>query len=271
MKPKFSYPVCTGETRNKALAWSGNSAEIFSKLRKMGYDGVELFVRDPNEIDVPRLSRDLADNGLVVAAVGTGPIVAEDGLTLTHDDSAQRARALERGKSVLDFAAEMNTKMIIGKLRGDLKGREEKRQWRDAGMEALAAYADSKNVLFVLEPQSRIGCDNLNSTQDALAWLDQANAPNMKVMLDVFHMQIEDASIVASFVEAASKTVHIHFADTNRALPGGGGIDFLTILRVVKALGYNRFISMEINQTPDSETAARRSLEYMKMLSSFVW
>jgi sugar phosphate isomerase/epimerase len=84
-------------------------------------------------------------------------------------------------------------------------------------------------------------------------------------------MQIEDACIPAGFIEAADMLFHVHFADTNRGCPGAGSIDFATVLHVLKALKYDSFISIEIKQFPDSETAARRAINYVKTLASFVW
>lgn len=271
MQPKYAFPVCTEETRSKALAWSGESGAVFAKLKRMGYDGVELFVRDPRELDPGRIDSLLAENGLTAAAVGTGQLLAEDKLHLTHEDAVRRKDAVERGKAVVDFAAVLKSQVNIGKFRGDVGGSAEKRAWMDEGIRAIAGHAHEQGVLVTIEPQSRIGCDNCNTTQQALAWLHALGLPNLRLMLDVYHMQIDDACIPASFIEARDATVHVHFADTNRGCPGSGGIDFAMALRVLKALNYDRFITMEISQTPDSETAARRSLEYVKTLASFIW
>ena len=271
MQPKFAFTVNAPDVRTKGLAWSGDPETIFGKLKEVGYDGVEIFVRDPNELDAGTFKRLLGNCGLAVAAVGTGPIVAEDKLCLTHDDVAARRQAVARGKAVADFAAELGAQMNIGKFRGDVCGNPQKQAWMNEGLLEIAQYAHKKNTLITIEPQNRFGCDNCNTTQQALAWLRALNAPNVKLMLDVFHMQIDDACIPASFLEAAGETIHVHFADTNRGCPGSGSIDFALVLRMLKAMRYDRFISMEIKQVPDSERVARKALEYVKMLGSFIW
>jgi sugar phosphate isomerase/epimerase len=248
MKPKFAFTVNTPDTRAKALAWSGDLETVCMKLRGMGYDGVELFVRDPRELDPEKFRQILGNTGLAVAAVGTGQVLAEDNLYFAHDDAAVRGEAVARVASAIDFAAELQSQVNIGKIRGDIQGSEKKAAWMDGAFRELEAHARSKGVMMTIEPQHRFGCDNLNTTRQALDWLRMMNLPNLKLMLDVFHMQIEDADTAASFVEAADMFIHVHFADTNRGAPGTGSIDFSQVLKILKALRYERFITMEIKQ-----------------------
>lgn len=271
MRPTFAYTVSTPDVRTKNLSWSGDPEKIFASLQAMGYDGVELFVRDPLELDPEYFRTLLARTGLKAAVVGTGPIAAEDGLCLSHPDPAVRKKALARGKAAADFASELGSLMNVGKFRGDTGGEAQRKEWAFEGLRELAAYALQKNVPVMIEPQNRFGCDACTSTKEGLAWLDALASPNISLMLDVFHMQIDDACLPASFIEAAPHLSHVHFADTRRDRPGTGGIDFALILRVLQALRYTRFISVEIKQTPDSETAARNALEYLRALCAAIW
>ena len=111
MQPKFAFTVNAPDTREKSLAWSGDMEEIFGKLSQFGYDGVELFVRDPNEFDVESVKHLLAKNGLQAVAVGTGPIVAEDKIFLTHDDPEVRKEAIARARTVVDFTDRKSTRL----------------------------------------------------------------------------------------------------------------------------------------------------------------
>lgn len=271
MRPKFSYTVATPDTRTRALAWSGDPEVIFERLHAIGYEGVELFVRDPAELDAGWYRAATKRHGLGVAAVGTGLTSAEDSLFFTAPEAADRRRAIDRAKAVVDFAAELESQVNIGKFRGLLGGREgAMRQLEEAFVE-VCAHAEKRGVSITLEPQNRFGIDNMTTTAEALAWVRAMNIPNLRLMLDVFHMQIDDPCLPASFIEAADQTIHVHFADTGRGCPGTGSIDFATTLRVLKALRYERYISLEINQTPDSETAARRALAYLHALADGIW
>ena len=261
---KLAYTVGTPDTRGKLLAYRGNNEEIFAKLRQIGYQGVELFVRDPRDIDQDEFCRVLRKCGLDVAAVGTGPLASEDKLTFTALDERVRTEAVERTKSVIDFAARFGAQVNIGKLRGDIhKGDPQSQEWQNQAFRTVCGYAATKGINITLEPQNRFSVDNLNTTQQALAWIREQQFPNLFLMLDVFHMNIEDKSTVASLIEAKDYNIHIHFADNNRGIPGVGQINFPEIVRVLKAVGYNRYISMEIDQIPDSYRAAQASFEFV--------
>lgn len=271
MQPKFAYTVATPDTRSKALAWSGDPETIFRKLSDIGYAGVELFIRDPAELD-PEWYRATAKRyNLGVAAIGTGLTSAEDKLFFTDPDEKGRRAAIERAKSVVDFAAALGSQVNIGKFRGLLGANPRAMEWMEAAFAEVCGHAHRQGVYITLEPQNRFGIDNMTSTHEALAWVRKQNLPALRLMLDTFHMQIDDACIPASLVEAADQTIHIHFADTDRGRPGTGGIDFSTVLRMLKALRYDRYISLEIKQSPDSENAARQALGYLNALCGAIW
>ena len=266
MPPKFAYTVATPDTRSRALAWSGDPESIFRLLSSIGYAGVELFVRDPATLDPHHYSTLAARYGLSIAAIGTGLVSAEDNLFFTDPDEKRRQAAIARAKSVVDFSAALGSQVNIGKFRGLLGADPQAMPRMEAAFAELCAHAHTQGVFVTLEPQNRFGIDNLTTTQEALAWVRKQNLPALRLMLDVFHMQIDDACIPASLVEAADMTIHIHFADTDRGSPGTGSIDFAMVLRMLGVLGYDRFISLEIKQTPDSESAARQAFGYLNAL-----
>ncbi len=265
---KLAYTICSPETSGKFLAYRDDLERMFFSLREIGYQGIEPFVRDPRAMDQEKFCRILECSGLEVAAVGTGPLAAEDKLTFTSPDESVRREAIERTKAVIDFAARFGAQVNIGKLRGDLYkwNALQAREWMKEAFISVCEYASSKNILVTLEPQSRFSIDNLKSTQEGIAWLEDLKLPSLYIMLDLFHMNIEDKSIAASFIEAKAYTKHIHFTDNNRGVPGVGSINFLEVLRVLKALGYEHYISMEIEQFPDCYSAAKASFDYVDRL-----
>ncbi|HHV64966.1 MAG TPA: sugar phosphate isomerase/epimerase [Peptococcaceae bacterium] len=266
---KLAYTVCTPETKGKYLAYRGEIAEVFSSLKEIGYDGVEAFVRDPRLIDQREFGRQLEKNQLELAVVGTGPIVSEDKLTFTSPDENSRREAILRAKASVDFAAAFGAQVNVGKLRGDIYKAGDpvlSRKLRDEAFKEVCDYALTKNVPITIEPQCRFAVDNLNTTQEAIAWVKEMKLPNLFIMMDVFHMNIEDKSQAASFIDGKELNIHVHFADNNRGIPGTGKIDFVDAVRVLKALGYNRYISMEVEQGQDCYRTAQRSFEYVNRL-----
>ena len=265
---KLAYTICTPDTNGKYLAYRGELKEMFASLKEIGYQGVEAFVRDPRDMDQDEFCRMLKKSGLELAAVGTGPIAAEDKITFTSPDESVRSEAIKRSKAAVDFAARLGAQVNIGKLRGDInKGDHvQASSWRDRAFDKVCEYAALKNIAITLEPQCRFAVDNLNSTQEALTWVKQQQISNLFIMMDVFHMNIEDKSQAASFIDAKDYNIHVHFADNNRGIPGTGKIDFVDAVRVLKALEYNRYISLEIDQIPDCYSTAKASFEYVNRL-----
>lgn len=262
---KLAYTVGTPDTRGKMLAYCGDFTEICVSLKDIGYSGLELFVRDPSAMNLREVLGAIERNGLEVVAIGTGPVVSEDKLTFTSPDEAVREAAIKRTKAVVDFAAQFGAQVNVGKLRGDVNAGnpEQSREWMRHAFRAVCSHAQAKSVNITIEPQNRFVINNLNTTQQAMAWLRELALPNLYLMLDVFHMNIEDSSIIASLIEAKEVNLHLHFAENNRGVPGDGHIEFPEIIRTLKALRYDRYISLEIDQIPDSYHAAKASFDYL--------
>lgn len=265
---KLAYPVGTPETKKKMMAYQGNFEDICVNLKEIGYKGLELCVRNPQEFPMQEIEGTIDRHGLEVAAIGTGPVVAEDKLTFCALDKETRYAAIERSKRIIDFAAHFSAQVIIGKLRGDLQpgNMEGSRQWMKDAFVEVCEYAQLQNVNITIEPQSRFAVNNLNNTRQTLEWMKEIKAPNLFMMQDTFHMNIEEASMPASLIDAGARNLHMHFAENNRGIPGTGHIDFNDLVKVLESIGYNHYISLEIAQLPNSLTAAQASFTYLDSL-----
>jgi sugar phosphate isomerase/epimerase len=267
---KLAYPFGTPETAAPLLGYRGDPDHVFPLLKDLGYTALEPFVRDPKLFDTRLLQKKAAIYGLEIAAIGTGPVVSDDKLTFTAKDEQVRAEAIRRAKEMAELASLFGCQVNVGKLRGDIdKGQPETSwAWMEEGFRQLCEHADPYGVPITLEPQNKMIINNLNSTQEALAFINRLQIPNLRLMLDVFHMNLEDQSLAASFIEAGDQLVHIHFADSNRLSPGKGNLNFKEIIRILKALKYDRCITLEVSQLPDSFTAAKTGADYLKFIIS---
>lgn len=264
---KFAFTVGTPDTRGPMFAYQGQIRKIMEELKSIGYDGIEPFVRNPKDMDIGEFVKLVEKTGLEVAIVGTAPIL-EDKLTLTDNSAEVRKAAITRIKDIVDFAAIFCAKVNIGKSRGSFPQAklEEGWKWLHQGIEEICEYAEQKGSSIAIEPQNKKNLNNLNTTQEGLKWIESTGISNLFILLDTFHMNVEDISIVASLVEASTKNCHMHIADSNRGIPGQESINFPEVLKVLKALKYNGYLSLEIIQLPDSLTAARKSWEYLNLI-----
>jgi len=266
---KLSLVLSTQPASFSALAYRGHLAENIKKINKMGYDGVELAVRNPELLDLKDLESILADNNLTVPAIGTGQAFGEEGLSFTNPDANIRRKATERIKSHIELAAHFNAKVIIGLIRGIIEEKSDFQQAESMLIEALSeCAAENESIDLVIEPLNRYECNILNTAAETVQLIQKCNAKNIGLLLDTFHMNIEEPSIEDSISKHKDHLFHFHVADSNRWFPGAGHIDFRKLINTLYKINYKGFISAEMLPLPDPDTAAEMTIKNMRMFNS---
>jgi sugar phosphate isomerase/epimerase len=256
-------------TRETLAVFRGDLATAFARLAELGYDGVELMTKEPACLDGARLRQWLDEHHLELAALCTGHVYGEDGLGLVDPEARVCRQAVARMKSFVDFAADYfgpGTVITIGRSRGpgrpgDPAGTLER--FAEAAGE-LADYAQPHGIRLVVEPINVHQANYIHTTQDGIAAVKRVNRPNFGLMLDVYHMNIEDVDIYDSFREAGPGCWFVHFADNNRKWPGSAHLDFKRIVATLDEIGYQGYVSMEILPWPDPDTAACSTIQSLR-------
>lgn len=267
---KIAATIGTSDLRTETLAlYSGDVATAVRKVAALGYDGVEFMMRDPAQLDGTELRHWLDEYNLELAAICTGHVYGEDGLGLVSPDAQSCRRAMQRMKSIVDFAAthfERGTIVTIGRSRGPGYADDSDRSLAEmeAAFGELADYAAPRGVRLVIEPINVHQARYIHTTQEGIAMVKRVNRPNFGLMLDVYHMNIEDVNIYDSFREADGLCWFVHFADNNRRWPGSAHLNFEEIVRVLNEIGYSGYVSTEILPWPDPDTAARATIESLR-------
>ncbi|UCE08908.1 MAG: sugar phosphate isomerase/epimerase [bacterium] len=264
---KLSIVLSTQPAQFNALAYQGQLAENIAKIKKLGYDGVELAVRDPNLLDLTQLKNILNDNRLPVPAIGTGQAYGEEKLSFTDRHEKIRRQAINRIKSHVNLANHFGALVIIGLVQGKIGSEVDEHMTEQWLIEALTECAsENKAVKIVIEPINRYETDLINTVDSGMKFLDKLKQENVGLLLDTFHMNIEEPSIIDSIIMAKDRLYHFHVADSNRRYPGAGHIDFREIIDTLVKINYNGFISAEIMPIPDADTAARKTYINMKKI-----
>jgi sugar phosphate isomerase/epimerase len=264
---KLSIVLSTHTAQFQAVAFKGDFEVNVAKIAGWGYDGVELAIRDPGLVDADELEGVVSSRELVVPAIGTGQAWGEEALSFTSDDPAVRAAAVERIKSHIPLAARFNAVIILGLIRGITPQGQTHQQSMAYLIEALqecAAVAAPEGVRFALEPLNRYETDLIHTVADGLDLIQRVGADNLGLLLDTFHMNIEEPVIEDSVRACADRIFHFHVADSNRWYPGAGHLDFKSILETLFATGYQGFVSGEFMPLPDADTSAERSITYLR-------
>ncbi len=266
---KLSIVLSTHAAQFEAVTFKGDFDTNIAKIADWGYDGVELAIRDPKLVDVDELDRVISANGLKVPAIGTGQAWGEEGLSFTNDDPAIRKAAIERIKSHIPLAKHFDAVIILGLIRGITPKGQTHEQSMGYLVEALqecAAEAASHNVKYALEPINRYETDLIHTVDEGLDLIERVGAANFGLLLDTFHMNIEEPVVEESIRACGERIFHFHVADSNRWYPGEGHLDFKSIISALFATGYQGYISGEFMPKPDSDTAAAMSIDYLRQI-----
>jgi D-psicose/D-tagatose/L-ribulose 3-epimerase len=266
---KLAYSAATEEVSRMALAWVGTLDEILPKIAEIGYEGVEFQVRDPAEIDVAKLKRQVKAAGLEITALSTGTVGQIDKLYVVDRDPAVRQACTERFKAILELAAELGVDAALGGSRGRLAtapSKEEGWAWFDAAVEELVKHAERLGNRLVLEPQCRLNTDFLMTIEETCRYIDRLGSKHVSFEGDVYHQALEERSIVAAWIRGRRHMTYVQLGDSNRLAPGQGFLPWRDMVETLRALDYDGWLSMEHSQLPDSATAARQGFEFMKPL-----
>jgi sugar phosphate isomerase/epimerase len=266
---KLSIVLSTHAAQFEAVAFKGDFETNIAKIAEWGYDGVELAVRDPKLVDINELDRVISAYGLEVPAIGTGQAWGEEGLSFTSDDPAVRQAAIERIKSHIPLGKHFNAVVILGLIRGITPAGQTHAQSMGYLVEALqecAAEAAPHNVKYALEPLNRYETDLIHTVDEGLGLIERVGADNFGLLLDTFHMNIEESIEEESIRKCGQRIFHFHVADSNRWYPGAGHLDFNSLLSVLFSTGYQGYVSGEFMPKPDADTSAHEAITYLRTL-----
>jgi sugar phosphate isomerase/epimerase len=267
MQMKFSIVLSTQPAKFQAVTFKGDLDANLARIASLGYDGVELAIRDPRLVDLDELERLIRLHNLVVPALGTGQAWGEEGLSFTDPDPAIRCAAIERIKSHVPVAARFNAVIIVGLVRGIVKPGVDPAQAMNWLIEALRECSDAARpygIRLALEPLNRYETTLINNAAQGLELIERVGAGNFGLLLDTFHMNIEEPNIEDSIRQTGDRLFHFHVADSNRWYPGAGHLDFSSILSVLFATGYTGFVSGEFMPMPDAATGAQKAIEHLR-------
>jgi len=244
------------------IYWDGLEESI-AKARQAGFDAVELFTRPIHEVDADQVMRALKLNQIELAAVGTGVGKVLYGLSLTSPEAKVRKDAIEFIKQVIEFASKVNAAAIIGSMQGIRHKEitvEQANNWLIEGLTELTDYAEKLKSCILLEPLNRYETNLMNTVAQSAIILDKIESSSIKLLADLFHMNIEEESISQTLRKFSNKIGHVHFADSNRRPVGMGHLSLNEIATTLKDIDYNGYLSAEALSYPDEKTASEQTM-----------
>jgi D-psicose/D-tagatose/L-ribulose 3-epimerase len=229
--------------------------EISRRLQSLGFDGVEL-VGDPSLYSAKEAAGILADHGLEVFSL------TPENVDLAHPDDMLRQKAIDYYLWLLDFAAELNRPLVschgyVGRVRAASTVEDEWQLFAQA-VRRVAERAGALDLCLVMEVLNRYEAHLVNTASEALAFVDEVNADNVGVLLDAYHMNIEESQPAAALRQAGDRLWLYHAADSNRQGIGRGHTDFSAQMAALGDIGYDGPIILECTAPgPDPFTAIK--------------
>jgi sugar phosphate isomerase/epimerase len=237
------------------------------KAKEFGFDAVEVFPPGPEALDPSALRELLDDNGLSLAAVGTGAGWVKHKLTLTSPEDATREKAIAFIRSIMELAAQFEAPAIIGSMQGraaESVSKPTALRYLGNALYKLDELTSDLGVTLLYEPLNRYETNLINTLAEGVQFLKALGTQNVKLLADLYHMNIEETNPAEALREAGTYVGHIHFADSNRKAAGMGHTDFTPIIAALKDIGYEGYLSAEVFSLPDSESAAKQTIESFK-------
>jgi D-psicose/D-tagatose/L-ribulose 3-epimerase len=268
------------------LLWTTDVNETYFSLladiKKWGYDGVELPIF---ELDVARykaLGAQLDALGLERTAVAISTAEANP----ISDSLEVRREAVDRLKKIVEACHAAGVKLVCGPMHsalGQFSGKgttPDEWQWGIDSLTQVADFAKGAGVTLVLEYLNRFECYFLNCAADTARFVSEVDHPNVRMMYDTFHANIEEKCVAKAIKDCASQTVHVHISENDRSTPGEGHVDWDTTFHTLRETGYDGWFVVEAfglalpdlaaatkiwrRMYPSEQYLATRALQFMK-------
>ena len=230
-----------------SLEFNASHLALLPKIKEGGFDGVEIPLFRPKGFPAAEIRKGVEANGLEC----TASAVLLDGLSLISEDAEVRRKTRAHLKETIETAAEAGARIIAGPIYcpvGYLPGRRrtmDEWNWAVEGYQALADTLAANDVTLAIEPLNRFETYFLNTAADAAALCDQVGHPNVGVLFDTFHANIEEKDIAAGYRTLGRHLKHVHTCENDRGTPGSGHVEWSAVFQALRDMRYDGWLVIE--------------------------
>jgi len=231
--------------------WTANfdasHLSLLPRIKAAGFDGVEIPMFKGRDFAVADVRRGLADTGMECTICS----ILVDGLSMISDDAAVRSRAVDQVKENIETTAAVGGKIIAGPLYspvGYLAGRRRTNdEWKRAidCWQQLGPSLAQHGVTAAIEPLNRFETYFLNTAADAARFCDEVDHPNVGILFDTFHANIEERDIAAGYRIVGRHLKHVHMCENDRGTPGSGHVEWRAVFEALRDLKYDSWLTIE--------------------------
>ncbi len=218
-------------------------------VRSLGFDVLEACLEQPALLTASRLARAAADNGLALSVCGA----FSPDRDASDEDPGVRATALDYLERCIDVAAEVGSPHVAGpmyagtgvtNIRSDAERSAQRFRAADTLRQA-AAHAAAAGVRLAIEPLNRYETDLVNTVAQGLELCDLVGLANVGLMLDTYHLNIEERDVAAAVVSAGERCFHVQASENDRGAPGTGHVPWRAVFAALDEIGYGGSVVIE--------------------------
>jgi D-psicose/D-tagatose/L-ribulose 3-epimerase len=239
--------------------FQSSTLALFPKIKAMGFDAVEIPVEDPALVNVTEVRQALEENGLEAIICGAfGPT-----RDLTHEDPAFHQICFDYLQACFDISNALGAGFVagpmysaVGKAR-HVSAEQKKTEWERAvkNLRQVCNMATQSGQLIALEALNRFETDLINNSEELMQLIQDINDPAARVLLDGFHMSIEEPDMKAAVKRVGEKLIHVQVSENYRGIPGTGQTNWEAFKYGLEEVGYRGIVSIE-SFTPEVQELA---------------
>jgi sugar phosphate isomerase/epimerase len=255
--------------------------QTLPRLKEHGYDAVEMF-GEPDQVDYKNIKEIAASHELIISGItGMWGRASKDGwkrkLLSSDQDMIKHSEnyvkkcikmCQDLGGNEINICLFADNSLDFDANHGIVSEDQKKSAMEKAVplLVSLSRFAADHNVNLLIEPLNRYSTPYCNTAKDATYVAVKINQDNVGILLDTFHMNIEERSFEKTILDSESFLKHTHFADNNREMPGYAHLDFSQIVKTLQKIKYYGYISFEPNLTADYKSSTLSGLQFIKNL-----
>ena len=242
---------------------------LIRKAKKMGFNGVEIPLRNLELINVEKTRRELKNQKMECL----GSVALSLGHDLTSDDEETRRRGIEWMKRCVEITSELGGDTLCGVIYtawGKITGKSRtETEWRRSveALREISRFAQEYDVTLGIEPINRFETYFLNTAADAVKLAKDVGESNVKVHLDTFHMNIEEKNFYDPIKQTGDMLWHMHCCENDRGIPGTGHVNWDEVFQALSEIDYDRWLVVE-SFTPEMKEIAASTAIWRKIAPS---
>ena len=261
--------------------WQEDITPYILKCKEAGFKSVEISLLGQTPESAKEISNLASDLNISLTCT-TGLSKEED---ISSNDSNIRKNGEEALKRAINMTSIMNSHLLTGVVHSAWgisntlgKDKEDKFKNSSTSIKKISSLLTEQNIRLGIEPLNRYETDFINTVDEGLKLCELIDHPNVGLLLDVYHMNIEEKNICQSIEKAKDKLFHLQVAENDRGIPGTGSINWLEIFNTLKKINYNKNVSLEMfiqaNVDTSKDLFTWRNIEndpYDAIVRSFVF